>query len=584
MVDPPGVLGNDTDVDDGDTLTVTAVNGQAGNVGMQITLASGALLTVNPDGSYIYDPNGRFESLPEGVTATDSFTYMLRDSEGAASTAAVTITIVGVNDAPTANPTSISATEDGPNVPLAFSGDDVDNDDNPSTLTFAVDQQPSEGQVIPSGNGFVFTTAGDFQDLAPGEPRIVTFTYVSIDSHGANSAPATVSVTVTGVNDAPVANTQNVAAVEDGGPVSDSFAGDDVDSDDDQGSLSYTIVTQPIEGSVINNGDGTFSFNPGTGFQDLRTGEIRDVTFTYTATDSHNATSTTGTITVTVTGVNEPPVAVDDPVETFRNTAATFDLAANDFDVDGAIVVSTIQIVSQPANGTLTVNANGTVMYTPRANFAGVDAFTYRIQDDEGAFSNVATVSIAILNPPNSWQNPQNFNDVNDDGLVTVLDALLVVNDIRDNMQFTNGVPVHDLNNVNQLQVAPFRRPFVDPTGDGFVRIDDILAIITALRLAQSGSPEAGGEGESESESLEAAPLTPLAPLTIGPQLLPAASDEEPFAQPAIVTPALDAAAPPAAIETESSDAAFNLDDEAGDLDDLISTIADDVAGHWSEI
>src|SRR5690606_39920016 len=63
---------------------------------------------------------------------------------------------------------------------------------------------------------------------------------------------------------------------------------------------------------------------------------------------------------------------------------------------------------------------DGTVLYTPRPDFAGVDSFTYRIRDNEGALSNVATVSIRILNPPNAWQNPVRPLDVNGDGLVTV--------------------------------------------------------------------------------------------------------------------------------------------------------------------
>ena len=70
------VLGNDTDDPDGDALTVSAVNGAAGDVGTQITLASGALLTLNADGTYSYDPNGQFEGLAVGVTAPPiAFTY-----------------------------------------------------------------------------------------------------------------------------------------------------------------------------------------------------------------------------------------------------------------------------------------------------------------------------------------------------------------------------------------------------------------------------------------------------------------------------------------------------------------------------
>jgi len=90
--------GADTDPD-ADDLTITEVNGSAANVGGQITLASGALLTVNADGTFDYDQNGAFDLLGPGQTDTDSFTYTIDDGFGATDTATVTITINGANDA-----------------------------------------------------------------------------------------------------------------------------------------------------------------------------------------------------------------------------------------------------------------------------------------------------------------------------------------------------------------------------------------------------------------------------------------------------------------------------------------------------
>ncbi|MEH2074557.1 MAG: putative Ig domain-containing protein [Nostoc sp.] len=94
------VLANDTDPDAGDTLTVSAVNGNAANVGNPITLLSGALLTLNANGTFTYNPNGQFESLAAAATASDSFTYTISDGS-LTSTATVNLTINGVNDAPT---------------------------------------------------------------------------------------------------------------------------------------------------------------------------------------------------------------------------------------------------------------------------------------------------------------------------------------------------------------------------------------------------------------------------------------------------------------------------------------------------
>jgi len=90
------VLDNDSDIDRLDTISVSAVNGDAANVGATTTLASGALLTMYGDGSYDYDPNGAFDQLNDGEMAQDSFTYDIVDNHGAVSTATVDIDISGI--------------------------------------------------------------------------------------------------------------------------------------------------------------------------------------------------------------------------------------------------------------------------------------------------------------------------------------------------------------------------------------------------------------------------------------------------------------------------------------------------------
>ena len=121
-----------------------------------------------------------------------------------------------------------------------------------------------------------------------------------------------IDIVVGPVNDAPTAGGASAAVIDDGSVVNGSFVGDDVDVDDDGSTLTYTVTSAPSEGAVVNNNDGTFSFDPGSDFQDLNLGDTRDVTFEYTATDSHGAVSSAGTATVTVTGVNNAPVANDD--------------------------------------------------------------------------------------------------------------------------------------------------------------------------------------------------------------------------------------------------------------------------------
>ncbi|SDE06619.1 Ig-like domain-containing protein [Kordiimonas lacus] len=90
------VLANDSDPDLSDVLTVSAVNGDSAAVGQEVLLDSGALLTLGADGTYSYDPNGAFDALNDGETATDSFTYQVSDGHGGFDTATVTLTIDGI--------------------------------------------------------------------------------------------------------------------------------------------------------------------------------------------------------------------------------------------------------------------------------------------------------------------------------------------------------------------------------------------------------------------------------------------------------------------------------------------------------
>src|SRR5205807_606151 len=98
-VTAPGVLGNDTDPDSGDTRTVTAFDAVS---------VRGAAVQVNADGSCGYDPRGAaaLQALRPGTTLIDTFAYTITDSHGASASATVSITVTGVNDAPVANPDS----------------------------------------------------------------------------------------------------------------------------------------------------------------------------------------------------------------------------------------------------------------------------------------------------------------------------------------------------------------------------------------------------------------------------------------------------------------------------------------------
>ncbi|MGD1806092.1 Ig-like domain-containing protein [Dapis sp. BLCC M126] len=207
------VLTNDSDAES-DPLTVTAVNGNAADVNSQVTLTSGALLTVNSDGTFDYDPNGQFESLNNGDTASDSFTYTIDDGNGGTDTATVNVTIDGVTDntPPVAVDDAVTTDEDS-----LLSGNVLTNDSDPDgdTLTVTevngnaadVDSQVTltSGALLTvnSDGTFDYDPNGQYESLAVGESTTDTFTY-TIDDGNAQTDTETATVTIDGVNDAPI--------------------------------------------------------------------------------------------------------------------------------------------------------------------------------------------------------------------------------------------------------------------------------------------------------------------------------------------------------------------------------------------
>ena len=182
------VLANDTDVDAGDTKTLVSVN-TAGTTGS---------VTANADGTVNYATGSAFQSLKAGATATDTFSYTVRDSAGAESTASVTMTITGVNDGPIAVDDAGSVSEDQ-SVTLDVLANDTDVDAGDTKTLISVSSTTSGASVAIVGGKVVYTADADSQDLlTAGQTASDSFTYVMADSAGAIST-ATVSLTVGGV-------------------------------------------------------------------------------------------------------------------------------------------------------------------------------------------------------------------------------------------------------------------------------------------------------------------------------------------------------------------------------------------------
>ncbi len=405
--------------DDSTTLTCSLVSGTGDGT-----------VIIKPDGSFSFDPGTDFQDLAAGETRDVSFTFEATDRHGAVSNVStVVVTVTGINDDPVSQNGTAVATEDGAVIHGQLVADDVDSDDDPTTLTYSLVSGTSEGTATVNPDGsFSFDPGTDFQDLAAGETRDVSFTFEATDRHGAVSNVSTVVVTVTGINDDPVSQNGTAVATEDGAVIHGQLVADDVDSDDDPTTLTYSLVSGTSEGTATVNPDGSFSFDPGTDFQDLAAGQTRDVSFTFEATDRHGAVSNESTVLITVTGVNDAPVVVTriNNVTVRQGAAdAVLDLSSTFSDIDG-----TFSLTATSTDSTLVVpSVDGTSLtlsFPP--SISGMAIVTVVADDGNGGVTSISfkvTVSNVVPDLTDITASAATVDDASEDGLVSVNGRLL---------------------------------------------------------------------------------------------------------------------------------------------------------------
>jgi hypothetical protein len=293
----------------------------------------------------------------------DSFTFKVRDGTLDSTPATISITVTPVNDAPIANDQSITTAEDTPKA-ITLTASDVDGD----PLTWSIVTPPAHGALTGTAPALTYTPAANYNGTD-------SFTFRVFDGT-VYSNIATVTITVTPVNDAPVANAQSVTTAEDT-PKAITLTASDVDGDP----LTWSIVTPPAHGALTGTAP-TLTYTPAANYNGPDS-------FTFRVFDG-TVFSNIATVTITVTPVNDAPVANDQSVTTAENTAKAITLTASDVDNDPL----TWSIVTPPAHGALTGTAPA-LTYTPAANYSGPDSFTFRVFDGT-VFSNIATVTITV--------------------------------------------------------------------------------------------------------------------------------------------------------------------------------------------
>ncbi len=355
------VLVNDTDPDgslDESTVTVQREpdNGET---------------TANEDGTITYDPAPDF-------FGTDSYMYTVKDDEGAGSNEAkVTI---DVNGRPVANDDSDQTIEQQSTTTDVLANDSDPDGDGLDASTVTVQSSPSSGSTTIESDGSITYTP----DAVTQSSFEASYTYTVADTAGAESEPATVTITV---DEAPVADDDS-AQTDQGEPVTTDVLANDSDSDGILQASTVTVQSSPSSGSTTIESDGSITYDPNESL-------IGTDDYTYTVEDDAGNESNAATVTIDVNG---RPVASDDIDEVNQEGATTTDVLANDTDPDGSLDESTVTVQSDPSHGTITdVNGStGAVTYEPNPDFTGEDTYTYTVKDGEGGESNAATVTVDV--------------------------------------------------------------------------------------------------------------------------------------------------------------------------------------------
>jgi hypothetical protein len=354
------VLANDTDVD-GDTLTVSTAAPAAthGTVSCQAT------------GLCTYTPEPDFRG-------PDSFQYQVTDGNGGSDAATVSVTVTPENVPPVADDEPLLTAEDTAGAVDVLAGDTDADGDLLSVTTPA--PAAAHGTVsCAAGGSCTYTPAANWH----GDD---SFAYTVADGRG-GSDTGTVSVTVTSVNDAPVAADDSLTLAEDvQGQVDVLLNDSDVEGDP----LAVTGSTNGAHGTVSCLPGGTCTYVPAADYAGADS-------FSYTVSDGAGGTDT-GTVSVGVSAENDAPVADDDVLTTQVDTPGSVNVLMGDLDADGDALAVEAGSWSDPQHGSVGCNeTTGVCTYTPDGGYGGPDSFTYTVTD--GLATDEGLVSVTVDEP-----------------------------------------------------------------------------------------------------------------------------------------------------------------------------------------
>ena len=348
------------------TLTVAPANGTLAVDGIQLALGASVDAQAWMDGRVTYDHDG-------SETTTDAFVVQGCDPDGACSDdLLVDVAITPVNDAPLPTDDTLTVPEGGEGL-LDVLANDTDADSVLDLLGVSV-APPAVGAATVQTDGLRYAHDGSEPGADP-----VRLDLTVCDPEGACS-PSSVAVTVTPVNDPPVA-TDDAATLDEGGTVVVDVLANDIDPDDalaTDGTL--TVLAGPVHGTATVDGATLEVQHDGA--------ETTTDTVTYKACDAAGACSQ-AVLQLAVLPVNDTPTLAGDVLVVDQGSTATASPLANDADVDGTLDPATLSVATPPAHGTVTVDGEG-LTYAHDGSETVSDAFSYTACDDGGACGEAA--------------------------------------------------------------------------------------------------------------------------------------------------------------------------------------------------
>ncbi|MBO9397191.1 tandem-95 repeat protein, partial [Shimia sp. R9_2] len=255
---------------------------------------------------------------------------------------------------------------------------------NGSTLSFTATSAPSNGVATLLTNGDVtYTPNADFAGTD-------SFTY-NVENEQGDSTSGTVTFSITPVNDAPIAADDSGLSTAYNMPLAidmSALLANDTDGDPETVQPLTMLSVGSAVGGTAELSTSAVTFTPDANFSG-------QASFTYEVSDGAGGLAT-ATVLIEVSE-NTPPIAANDAISTFEDSASTIDLLQNALDADGHAV--SLAAVEQPSNGTVDLTISGEVIYTPDADFSGSDSFSYTIDDGNGGQdTGTITITVAAVN------------------------------------------------------------------------------------------------------------------------------------------------------------------------------------------